>query len=69
MTDVNRHLGRVWAGNQIGCAEQIEEFLARQPLAAADDLVLHHRDVRCRTAKCGGAEFKKQYGNFEQWLR
>ena len=44
--DVDGQLGRVGAGDEVGGAEQVEELLARQPAAPADDLVLHHRDVR-----------------------
>jgi len=45
-TEVDGELRRARTGDEIRRAEQIQELLAREPLAAADRLVLHHGDVR-----------------------
>src|SRR2546426_847202 len=46
VSDMDRHLGRVWPGNQVGRTEQVEKRLAREPSATLDDFVFHHVDMR-----------------------
>ncbi len=59
-SDMNRHLGGVWPGNQVGRTEQVEKLLTREPRATPDDFILHHGDVRRRAAEGGGAQFEKE---------
>lgn len=61
---MNRHLSRVWARNQVGCAEQIKKFLIAQPVALLDDFIVHHRDMRGWSAECGGTEPQEQSCEF-----
>jgi hypothetical protein len=63
---IDGHLRRAWARDQAGRAEEVEELLARQPLPPPDGFVLHHRDVRGRSAECGEAEPQEQRGDFSQ---
>ena len=51
IADVHGHFGRVRAGNEIDCSEQVEELFARKPTAAPDDFILHDAHVRRRTAE------------------
>ena len=66
MADVDRQLGRVRPGDEVRRAEQVEELLVRQPLAAPDDLVLHHRDVRGGAAEGGRAQPEEEQRQFTQ---
>ena len=43
---MNRHLGGIRAGNQVGGAEEVEELLVVEPATALNYLLLHHRNVR-----------------------
>jgi len=54
--DVDRYLGGVWSGNEIGRAQKIQKLFARQPAAARDGFVFHHCDVRRRAAKSDCAQ-------------
>ena len=58
--DVDRHLGRVRAGDEVRGAEQVEELLAGQPAAAAHHLVLHHGDVGGRPAEAQVPSLRKR---------
>ncbi len=49
--DMDRHFGGIGSGDQVGSAEQVEEFLIREPLAALDDLGVHQADMRSRSAE------------------
>jgi len=49
--DVDRHLGRIRAGDQIRRADQVQKVLSRQPTAAFDHLVFHQSQMRGRTAE------------------
>jgi hypothetical protein len=67
VADVDRHLGRVRAGDQVGRADEVEELGVRQPPAPPDDLVLHQRDVRRRPAEAGRAQPQEQGRDRLQW--
>src|SRR4030095_489805 len=68
--DVNGHLGRIRAGDQIRRAEQVEKLVARKPAASPDDLILHHRDVRRRAPERDHAQLEKEERKlFERSLR
>jgi hypothetical protein len=56
VADVDRHLGRVRAGDQVGRPEKVEELVAGQPPPAADDLVFHQGDVGGGSAERGEPE-------------
>src|SRR5215472_546939 len=43
-------------GYEVCGAQSIQEFALGDPLAFAHKLVLHHGDVRCRSAKRDGAK-------------
>src|SRR5262245_25153193 len=58
--DVNGHLGRIRAGDQIRRAEQIEKLVVRKPAASPDDLILDHRDVRRRAAERDHAQLEEE---------
>src|SRR5690606_688056 len=58
--DMDRHLRGVGARNQIRGPDEIEKVLPGEPAAAVDDLVLHHRDVRGRSAERDHAERQKE---------
>ena len=55
---VDDHLGRVRAGKQVGCAEQVEEVFLARPSPPDDCLLAQHRDVGGRTAEGGAAELE-----------
>ena len=67
--EMNRHLGRVGAGNQVGRGEQIEKVGVGQPPPPLDDLVPHHRDVRGRSAEGGHPQAQKQAGQLADGVR
>src|SRR5690606_14292501 len=56
VTNVNRQLGGIGAGNEVCCAQQVEKFVTRKPPTPCHHFVFHHRDVCGRTAECGGAQ-------------
>src|SRR5690606_1479013 len=64
MTTVHCHFRRVRTGNQVGGANQIEEVFTGNPLALLYDFVLHHRDVRCRSAEGNAPEPEEDEGDF-----
>jgi hypothetical protein len=67
--DVNRHFGRTRSRHQVRCAEHVEEFVARDPAAAAHEFLLHHRDVCGRAAERGEAEPQERRCDFAQHPR
>ena len=67
--DVDGHLGRVGAGDQVGRPEQVEELGLREPAPAADDLMLHQGDVRRRAAEGGRPQAEEQPGQLAQRRR
>jgi hypothetical protein len=66
VADVDRQLGRVRAGNEVGRAEKIEKLLARHPGPPAHDLLFHERDVRGRAAERGCAEPEEEQRQLAQ---
>jgi hypothetical protein len=60
VADVNRHLRRVWSGNQIRSGKQVQGVFVRKPPPPPHDFVLHHCDMRRGAAECNRAEFEKQ---------
>src|SRR6185295_6785891 len=64
--DVDRELRRIGARDQVRRGEVVEELLAREPAAAAHQLVLHQRDVRGGAAERGEAEPREDEGHFGQ---
>src|SRR5690606_20202695 len=58
--DMDRHLRGVGAGYQVCGPDEIEKMLPGEPAAAVDDLVLHHRDVRGRSAERDHAELQEE---------
>ena len=65
-TDVHCHLGGVGSGDEVGGGEQVEESLVAQPLAAPDEFIAEHADMRGGTAKGGEAEFEKCRKDFDE---
>jgi len=65
-TQVNGEFGRTGAGEKIDGAEQVEEALAGQPVEAADEALLHHGDVRRRSAESDKTEAKKFPGELRE---
>lgn len=63
---MDRHLGGVGSGDQVGRAEEIEECLAGHPAAARDDFLFHHGDVDGRPAHRGAAKLQKQKRKFPE---
>jgi hypothetical protein len=63
---VDGQLAGAGAGDQIACAEQVEEFLAREPAAAAHEFVFHDGDVRGGSTEGGDAEPQKEGGEFAE---
>ena len=57
---MDRQFGGIRTRNEVGRAEIVKELLARQPAAPLDDLVLHHRDVRRRSAERRDTQAKEQ---------
>ena len=53
-------------GNQVACAEQVEEFFAGKPFPAADQLIFHDRDMRRRPAKRGDPKPQEEKGQLFQ---
>ena len=53
---MDRHLGGVGAGHEVRRGEGARERVAVEPAPPLHELVLHHRDVRRRTAEGGRAE-------------
>src|SRR5277367_3661268 len=68
ITNVNGQFAGTGAGNEIAGAEQIEKFLAGEPLATANQLVFHDGDVRRRAAEGGGSEPQKKQREFTQGM-
>jgi hypothetical protein len=66
MPEVDRQLGGVRSGDQVGRTNPLEELLIVHPVAAADDLVAHERNVRSRAAEADDSEFGEQARNFLQ---
>ena len=64
--EMNGELGGVGARNQVRGADEIEERLARDPAAAAHDLVFHQRDMRGRTAESDRAQLQEDDGQLTQ---
>lgn len=60
MADVDGHFGGVRAGDEVGGAEEIEEFGFGEPLAAADDFILHHGNVGGGSTKGGEAKLEEK---------
>ena len=58
--DVHGHLGGVRAGDEIGRADHLHEFLVAQPAATTNGFVAHHGDVGGRTAESDQAEFEHE---------
>ena len=67
-SDMNGHLRRVGAGDEIRCAEQVQKLRFRQPPAARDHFIFHHGDMGRRPAERGEAEPEKQPGEFPKRL-
>ena len=55
---------RAGAWNQIAGTEQVEKFLTRKPLSAANQFVLHHGDVCRGTSEGGEAQPQEERGEF-----
>jgi len=66
VADVDRQLGRVRPGDQVGRAQQVEEALAGDPSPPPHHLVLEQRDVRGRTAERGRAEPQEEQRDLAQ---
>src|SRR5689334_1818523 len=66
MADVDRELRRIRTGNQAGRAEVVEKLLVCEPAATANDFVLHHRDVRRRTAERDRTEPEEEERDFAE---
>ena len=60
------HLGRIGAGDQVGCSEQVEEGLVIHPSAAPDDLVTHDGDMGRRPAEGREPEPEKEGDDLSQ---
>ena len=56
---MNGYLKGVWAGDQVGHAQDVEELFPWQPLSPLDTLVFHHRDGCGRAAEANGAQLQE----------
>src|SRR5579863_5187934 len=66
IADLDSHLSGVGAGNKIHYAKKIQKLFAGEPLTAANNLVIHHGNVRSRAAECGHAQPRIQERQFAQ---
>jgi len=57
---MNSHFAGTRPRNEIACADQIEEFLARKPLSPADEFVFHYGDVCRWSPESGRAQPEKK---------
>jgi hypothetical protein len=64
VSDGDGRFGGIRAGNQMGCAEQIEKRLTCESLPEAHDFILHHGNMRRRPAECRRSRTNKQAGEF-----
>ena len=55
ITEIDRHLGGVRAGDQVDRAQQVQKLFAGDPPTTPDHFALHHGDVRSGTAESGCA--------------
>jgi hypothetical protein len=68
-TDVDRHLGGVGAGDEVGRPQEVEELRGREPAPPLDDLPLHHGDVGGRPPERGGTEPQEEPGDLTHRCR
>jgi hypothetical protein len=66
ISDVNRHFRGVRARYEIGCSEQIQEFLMAEPVSPLDDFGFHQGDVRRRTAETDGSQLEEKKSDFAE---
>jgi hypothetical protein len=66
--DMDRHLRRIGAGDQVRGAEQVEKFLPGEPLAPPRYFLFHHVDMSGRPSESNGAQLEKKPRQFGQFL-
>src|SRR5207237_4503356 len=59
-TELDRHLSRMRPGNEIDRRHHVEKVLAVEPFSPVDDLFLHQRQVRRRSAEGREAQTQKK---------
>ena len=64
--EMDGHFGGVGAGDEVGGADEVEEFVAGEPAAAVDGFVVPHGDVDGGAAEGGEAEFAEEEGDFAE---
>ena len=66
--EVDRQLGGVRTGNEIGCAHELQELVVVEPSPTAHHFVAHHGDVRSWTSEADHTQSQEQTGNFTKRL-
>jgi hypothetical protein len=57
---MDRHLGGIGTGDQVGGAEEVEKCFAAHPSTSRDDFFFHHGDVDRRAAHGSEAELEEE---------
>ncbi len=60
LADMDHHFGGIGAGDQVGGAQQVQEFLFAEPAAAENHFVVQHGDVRGRAAEGRETQAQKE---------
>jgi len=64
VAEVDRHLGGVGPGDQVGDAEEVDELRIADPAPAPHELLAHHRDVGRRPAEGHDTEAQEHAHDF-----
>ena len=60
VAQVDRQLGRVGSGDEVGGAYQVDEPVVVEPAPPHHDFVAHHRDVRGGSAEANRSQLEEQ---------
>lgn len=64
ITYMDCHFNAVGTGDKAGCSKQIQKMLLGHPSALYNHLLMHHRNMCCRTAKADCAQLYEYLKNF-----
>ena len=63
---MNGYLKSVWAGDQVGHPQDVEELSPWQPLSPLDTLIFHHRDGCGGTTEANTAQLQEDDGDLSE---